>query len=209
MLFGEIVMRERIAIGLAASVLILAGGEARGEKVTWRTEDGGNGHQYEAILVPGGIGWNQAQEAAQDRGGYLASIGSAAENNFVFNLIQDISYWFVLVGSPTRYFGPWIGGHQPIGETVANANWSWESGEPWDYTNWLPGQPDHFNGRPENYLHYFGRDTTGGRTPTWNDATDPPNGGSVVAYVVEYAPEPGAVGVIAAGAVVCWRRRRR
>ena len=41
------------------------------------------------------------------------------------------------------------------------------TGETWDYTNWMPGQPDN-NSLPENEnrLVFWGRGTI---TPTWND----------------------------------------
>ena len=45
----------------------------------------GNGHAYEVVLASN-ISWSAAQAAATARGGRLATIGSSAENEFVFAL---------------------------------------------------------------------------------------------------------------------------
>ncbi len=194
---------------LGGGGLFLICASVRADVVVWPVENGGNGHGYEAVLMPGPISWTAARAAAHARKGFLASIGSAAENAFVFALISDPKYWGVTLSDPVRYFGPWLGGRQPAGTFDPNANWSWDSGEPFGYTNWLPGLPDHFNGSQENYMHYFGRETTGGRTPTWNDETDVATGGTVQAYVVEYVPEPGAIGMMIVGILFCGRRLGR
>ena len=138
--------------------------------VTWPE----NGHGYEVVLVPTGVGWNNAQAEAHDRGGFLAGVANAQENAFLFNLVNDPIYWTLVPATPNRYFGPWLGGHQPVGTTNPNQGWEWDDGDPWSYTNWLPGLPDHFNNGPEYYTHFFGRENIGGRTPQWNDASDPP-----------------------------------
>src|SRR6185436_11393637 len=68
----------------------------RGQSVQWTTNSGGNGHFYEAVLAPNGITWANAQAAAASSGGYLATITSAGENNFVYGLISgNLSYWYV------------------------------------------------------------------------------------------------------------------
>ncbi|HEY0552145.1 MAG TPA: hypothetical protein VGF13_21270, partial [Verrucomicrobiae bacterium] len=54
----------------------------------WPSRGGGNGHFYEAV-ASSGIGWNPASAAATNRGGYLATVTSAAENQVIFNLIRD------------------------------------------------------------------------------------------------------------------------
>src|SRR2546421_1627675 len=67
---------------------------ARGAIIYW-TGPGGNGHGYEVVSTgPAGIGWTGAQSAAHARGGALAGGSSAAENAFIFSLIDDPPYWF-------------------------------------------------------------------------------------------------------------------
>lgn len=49
----------------------------------WPVEDGGNSHYYEVVSAPTGITWAGANSRAIERGGYLATITSQAENLFV------------------------------------------------------------------------------------------------------------------------------
>ena len=192
-------------LGFAAC--FCASAPAGAEVVFWKPENGGNGHGYEVVSVPGGIGRNLARTQARARGGYLASPNSAAENTFIYNLVNFPEYWFIVQGNPQRHFGPWLGGIQAQGAPTPAANWSWDDGTPMTYTNWYPGEPNDFGGNNEIYTHFFGVGT--GRTPMWNDGSDPPNGGRVIAYVVEYVPEPSGLAVLGlAAAVACHRRRR-
>jgi hypothetical protein len=198
-----------LALGcLGFAACFCASAAARADVVVWRPEDGGNGHGYEVVPVPGGIGWNVARSQARGRGGYLASVNSAEENAFIYNLVNFPEYWHIVEPAPRRYFGPWLGGVQAPGAPTPAANWSWDDGTPMTYTNWVPGQPDDFNGNNEIYAHFFGRDALGGRTPMWNDAIDPPNGGIVIAYVVEYIPEPAGLAFLGVAAVVAFHRPR-
>src|SRR5438874_12307891 len=81
---------------------------ASGQPVQWPVSAGGNGHSYEGILAPNGITWGNAQNNATVRGGYLATITSAAENQFVYNLIAgNSSFWYV---TGTEGCGPLLGG---------------------------------------------------------------------------------------------------
>src|ERR1043166_7346297 len=78
--------------------------------VQWTTGPGANGHFYEAFASTG-ISWEDAQAAALSLGGYLATLTSAEENEFVFNLIDDPIYWFNDPASNSQ--GPWGGGFPP------------------------------------------------------------------------------------------------
>jgi hypothetical protein len=85
------------------------------------------GHYYEVISVrPQQITWEEAQAAATARGGYLATISSAVENSFVFNLVNNSIYWR---NGGTNSFGPWIGGYQPAGSSEPDGGWTWVNGE--------------------------------------------------------------------------------
>jgi len=53
----------------------------------------GNGHDYEAVLAPDGITWDAANAAAVASGKHLATITSAAENDFVFSLLSAPELW--------------------------------------------------------------------------------------------------------------------
>ncbi len=155
------------------------------QRTQWPATDGGNGHSYE--IVPGRLTWFEARDAAKERGGYLATINSAAEDRFVQKLLlydngqPNMRHW--TPGQGERRFGPWIGGEQAADATAKDAGWAWVTGEPFDYNGWLPTQPDDWGGGNERYLHYFMHSPTS--ACGWND-TFANTRGSVRAYIVEY-----------------------
>jgi hypothetical protein len=73
-------------------------------------------------------------------GGYLVTVTSAAENNFIFGL------W------PSG----WIGLTDEVNEGV----WRWVTGETYSYTSWNPGEPN--NAGNEDYVQFVGNGK-------WND----------------------------------------
>ena len=79
-------MKKTVAGIALASLLGL--GAAQAAPVQWTVASGGNGHWYEAISSPN-TSWTAARAAAEARGGYLATITSAAENTFVAALVPD------------------------------------------------------------------------------------------------------------------------
>lgn len=97
-----------------------------------------NGHSY--YRSTSSMTWTAARQACANMGGYLVTVTSAAENNFIFNL------W------PSG----WIG----LTDEVVEGQWRWVTGEPYSWTNWNPGEPN--NAGNEDYVQFVG----GGR---WND----------------------------------------
>src|SRR5580765_5041647 len=81
---------------------LLISTSAHAQWVTWT-----NGHNYKAVPGFAGLTWNMANTAAQQQGGYLASITSQAENDFVFSLINSSQFFNSFNGA-----GPAIGGYQ-------------------------------------------------------------------------------------------------
>jgi hypothetical protein len=152
----------------------------------------GNGHFYEAIEVSEGITWTDAKTAAELAGGYLTTITSPEENEFVFNLIDDERFW---IDNAT---GPWLGGYQPPGSPEPDGNWQWVTGEPFNYTHWRLYEPSNTGGN-ENCLHFseqFG--TYGIRSSFWNDLA-----GDLYylkGYVIE-VPEPATILLLTLGLV--------
>lgn len=121
----------RLMAGLLFLSLFSISLAATAEWVQWRVEDGGNGHFYEIIFVPGEISWPEANVAALrvNRFSHLATITSQEENDFVTNLLQPYG------------FG-WIGGIQ-TDEAVSSADgWRWATEEAFIYTNWGLGEPN-------------------------------------------------------------------
>lgn len=192
-----------------------------GGPIQWTVSSGGNGNFYQVVSAPGGITWADASTGATAMGGYLASITSDAENNFVFALIDNSSD-YVQGSSPgglLRAIGPWIGSYR----TGPNpTDFAWVSGETFSYSNWASGEPSDTNG-DENNIQYLYKCASGAIScttplaPTWNDLS---SGADTfyqqlpVAYVVEFnsdpsVPEPATLALGGTGiALIGWARRR-
>jgi len=181
------------------SVLMLVGGSVGfGAMVQWEVADGGNGHYYEAIVASPGITWGQAKDYAELAGGYLVTITSQAENDFVFGLVDNDIYWYH--GYNLR--GPWIGGFQPTGSDEPDGNWQWVTGEDFVFQNWNIGQPNEFNSDNENSMHLGNQST---RTSKWNDA--PEDFAEIQSYVIEAIPEPATLFLLTLGGLILRKRR--
>ncbi len=159
-------------------------GATAGTKTEWPISTGGNGHFYQGVRMPKPLPWNEADRLAKLLGGHLVTITSAAENDFVFRLIDDDTYWY----HSYNWRGPWIGALQPPGSVEPAGGWSWVTGEPFTYARWDAGQPNNFNGSPENRIH-FGNQRS--RIPTWNDVRE--NFEEVVSFIVEWEQPDGHV----------------
>lgn len=140
------------------------------------------GHYYEYVRAPG-ICWADAQKAAaarsyQGMGGYLATITSAAETDFL-----------------KRFEGrSWFG----ASDEAVEGEWRWKTGPEagqlfWrggpdgtavSYAKWSPGQPDNF----QNQFRPAGEDygMVYGGSGLWNDLANCGDGGPVDGYLVEY-----------------------
>jgi hypothetical protein len=164
-----------------------AGGCSHTEIVEWAIASGGNGHYYQGVCTNGGATWDDAKNGAELLGGYLATLTSAQENDFVFDLIDDEALWYDTGDDWCP--GPLIGALQSDGSEEPAGGWGWVSGEPFVYTNWDAGQPAN-DGFDENRAA-FG---TGGcvsltTTNGWHDIADDDDHPS---FVVEWDESPYA-----------------
>lgn len=149
-------------------------------RALWSTNSGGNGHYYEVARVPSGITWSNAESAAENDGGYLASITSAPENGFVLGLVNGNSnLWVIDTGSGTA-FGPWLGGIQGPGP-LSPTNWLWVNGDAFDFQNWGPSQP----GADGDHIQLFSPSLP--FTNAWSVLGD---SGLALSYVIEYDRDP-------------------
>ena len=166
---------------LAISSMVSA---SRAETIRWEEGVGGNGHYYTAVVLAKRISWTDAKAQAEVMGGYLATITSAAESDFVFeNLVNNSSLFLGGGGS-----GPWLGGYQDFAApdySEPSGGWRWVTGEEWNYTNWGLNEPSDKDG-VEHFLQYTGAGY-GSPQPFWNDQRDstalPYQ--RVISYVVE------------------------
>ncbi|NOY69715.1 MAG: DUF5011 domain-containing protein, partial [Deltaproteobacteria bacterium] len=157
------------------------------QAMQWPAASGGNDHWYMAVLIPEGITWDNADIAAQNAAGYLATITSPEENAFVHGLVAgDVSFWYVDAFNNT--LGPWLGGFQPDGSPEPDGGWQWVSNEPFTYTNWAANEPTNVNGI-ENRIEFFGNGVDN-YAATWNDLS---NTGRANGFVIEFdsQPQPG------------------
>jgi len=147
----------------------------------WEKSTGGNGHFYKAVTVGSAVTWSEAEALAREQGGYLATITSRAENDFVFGLVNGPEFFNVEHGA-----GPALGGFQQDGSAEPAGGWCWQTGEPWVYSNWMPGEPNNGKtreGTEDRLMFYSGIP----RTPaaTWNDINRVDRNNLMVAYVME------------------------
>ena len=117
----------------------------------FRVVAGFNGHKYEVFDFD--VDWRYAKDYCEGLGGYLATITSREEQEFVANLIR---------GKDMDFY--WLGGTDEVRE----GEWKWITGETWDFTAWRRGEPSntYFAGYGnENYLGIWTSDLL------WNDFT--------------------------------------
>lgn len=99
-----------------------------------------NGHYYYAYPANTAANWELAAQFCEEQGGYLATITSQEENDFLLSYIHQ-------KGFTEAYFG--------LSKSENEDKWEWITQEQLDYTNWGDGQ----DGR---YARLFGERTQAG-----------------------------------------------
>ena len=166
--------------------LVVFANSAMALPVQWTAASGGNGHWYDVVLLDPDpyLAWENARDYANSEGGYLATITSEEENNFVSSLL-------VTDDDPARY---WLGGYQMSRDSEPEGNWAWVTGEAWVYENWTPGEPNNGMGGTQHYLHYW---------PTNGQWDDMENGRYMAGLIMETAsiPEPATMLLFGTGLI--------
>ncbi len=160
-------MKRRMLVSTCALVcLLISSGAVIGEGsswTTWEVADGGNGHEY-AVVFERGL-WEDQRALAEAEGGYLATIMSQEEQDFIMALVRAAEeadpgdfdanyYWMGFFQDPNVDEGP----DNPWGK---REGWQWVTGEPlnydtststWDgYTNWGWNEPNNGWGAGEDF----------------------------------------------------------
>lgn len=112
-------------------------------------------HTYK--VLDGKMEWDEAQEKCKSLGGYLATVTSEWEKDYIIENVLPES----------RKFLYWLGGYR---DDISVAVWKWVTGEDFYWTNWDIGEP---NNRNETVLEMYGK---GARCGTWNDTLHPLGG---------------------------------
>ncbi len=103
------------------------------------------GHVYKYISEP--MTWAAAKSYCESRGGYLASITSQVEQEYIYQNVM------VSNGSPECWGG--------ANDYKKEDDWQWVSGEKWKYSNWNFGEPNN-SGDGENFMLLYSNGS-------WND----------------------------------------
>ncbi len=96
-------------------------------------ENPANGHYYQRLDVLA-LSWHDAKDLCESMDGYLATITSPDENEFIYQNFAD-------------HHAVWLGGTDEPEE----GRWQWITGEPFQYQDWAIGQPDNSN-KKEHFL---------------------------------------------------------
>jgi hypothetical protein len=206
---------RRVALaGTLATVLLAA--DSHAAIVQWQVADGGNGHYYELVGnyldTTQRWNWETSKVMAEARThlgiqGHLATVGSAAENQFLIDSLHVLSKWPTWIGlTDSELFG----GHESFGQPNPQVDgWAWITGEPVTFTGWYPGSPENTN--DEDFALMGSQH---GEHSLWNDAQSGTGGDAQ--FFVEYEPAQAAVpepssGILVAGllAIFAVRLRRR
>lgn len=97
----------------------------------WPSQSGGNGHYY--VVCPE-TAWRNAEMAAVKLGGHLADVVDTAEQAFLEN--------YILANPAYVDRSLWIG----LTDQDEEGTFGWTSGVPFQYSNWLDGEPDDPDG---------------------------------------------------------------
>jgi hypothetical protein len=103
--------------------------------------------------------WSSAASNCEGRGGYLATISDATENERVRSLIANAGQWHT-----------WLG----LNDAANEGFWGWTSQESMSYTNWNSGEPNN-GGGVEDWAEMY-------NTGSWNDASST----ATAPYVCEF-----------------------
>lgn len=110
-----------------------------------------NGHWYKVIQDDTITNWNSALNYCVNQNGYLATITSKEEDEFLYSYIVNAGYSSVMFG---------------LTDQDKTDDWGWVTGETLSYQNWHSGEPNHQGGY-EHYGMYYEKNEDG----SWNDGS--------------------------------------
>lgn len=110
-----------------------------------------NGHYYKVYEID--KTWDEARSFCEDLGGHLVTVTSEQENSFVMSIIGS---YYCFMGATDK---------------DSEGIWTWVTGETWDYTNWMEGEPNNGENINEcqNHLAMYGENDEEGTFGKWDD----------------------------------------
>jgi hypothetical protein len=142
-----------------------------------------NNHFYQYVPSTN-ISWTNALAAAAGKTlfgsqGYLVTITTADENNFVKSNINATNIWIGASDAATEGVWQWVSGPE-AGTTFWVGNASGSTVLPLNYASWKPGEPNNSGDEDYAVTNY---QTNG----LWNDFRNQPSQ-TINGYLVEYSP---------------------
>ena len=172
---------------IAALLAAMIGGTATAG-ITYTYFGSYDGNDYYTTELS--LEYYDAREAAEQLGlqlgyeSYLASITDQAESDWVQSISTDTM---------------WIG----LNDLDMNGEWTWDSGEAFDWSDWAPGEPNENAGDENVVVMNWVNDGTLG----WNDWKDLNRFAPALIEVV--VPAPAALTLLSLAGLAGRRRRRR
>jgi hypothetical protein len=167
-------MNKYALLTLTSTVLVSLGFAGSAEAVVFFPT---TGNYYD--FIAGSFSWMQAFDEAANKGGYLLTITSQEEQDFINDNFDP--------GSANENV-PGLGWGW-IGASAEGGAFTWrngpELGTPVSFTNWASGEPN--NPGVENYVHIDNRSSRD--FGTWNNWFNE----SRIGYYIEYDKNPEAV----------------
>ena len=170
-----LLLAGRLVVCFFVAMLCLGSGWTDSPILAWS----GNGHYYQ--VVGKWLSWPDAKAAAEARGGYLVTITSQAEQDWIvgeFINAKRTMCWMGLYQDTAPSPGAW----------APDEHWHWVTGEPLAYTNWRQTGPKEPNDArpPEDNQENFGHITD--INGYWNDLQAAWY--AYIAYMVEWDSDP-------------------
>ncbi len=127
------------------------------------TFDGHNYQYFGEVLT-----WTAAKARCEELGGYLVTIGSEAEQEFVASMVESYSLKSI-----------WLG----ASDAEKEGEWTWVTGEPFLWSNWATNEPNNdYNGTEDYVGMYYKYENQ--RNYTWNDFKI--NTGAIGGFICEW-----------------------
>ncbi len=190
---------DRSVVVAAIALMISATVPATATPIQWTEAMGGNGHWYEFVDFSEDLTWYEAEIECVSQGGYLATITSQEESEFISNLVLP---------NTTEAEFSWIGGWQDHGDpgySEPGGGWQWTTNEIWSFTNWR--SPDPNNVSPgEDHLSIYSWDGAHAYHGKWADL--PWDRANVQGFICEI-PEPGTLSLLLFGGLALFAGGRR